>query len=91
MGIKYRNKPEFIEAVQWNSDDRGNQIGGWPKSWGAIPKTWKVGLISLTLFIDTPVGETGVLNGDWIVRTIDNKFFVHSSYMFLKHYEKVEE
>lgn len=88
--MKFRKIPVVVEAVKWNPDSKGNQIGGWPKSWGVKPRTWYVGILTLSLFIPTLEGEMRAEVGDWIIKGVKGEFYPCKPDVFESTYEKVE-
>lgn len=88
--MKYRKKPVVIEAIKWNPDDKGNQIGGWPRHWTKA-LTFKVGIVDLCLFIPTLEGEMRADKGDFIIQGIKGEMYPCKPDIFEATYEAVEE
>jgi hypothetical protein len=87
--MKYRKKPFTIEAIQYNSvDDINNACRrpelGWENFWRHI--SW----VCDDLIIKTTEGNMRAGIGDWIVKGIEDEFYVVKESIFPKLYEQVE-
>lgn len=88
--MKFRKKPVVIEAVKWNPDYKGNQIGGWPKTKAWKPaKKWYVSVITLSLFIPTLEGEMEGKPGDYVIKGVKDEFYPCKPDIFEATYESL--
>jgi len=89
MSKKYRKRPVEIEAVQftYNSLDEVNEFidenyyGGIEQSPDKPPH----------LIIETDEGNHHAIEGDWIIKGVNNEFYPCKSDVFHQTYERVED
>jgi len=73
--MKYRSKPEFVDAVQWN------RLGDHPEVSQSVAKSVYV--------INLSSGQTFIRPGDYILTHSDGSLSVMSKEEFERKYEKI--
>jgi len=82
--MKYIAKPIEVEAIQWlgNNEEEVYDFCGGRAYY--MPRT-------CYMVIRTPAGELRAILGNYIVRNIDNEYYVYNMQQFQDMYEPVKE
>lgn len=92
---QYKQKPIVIEATQWNGNTNRNEIIQFvdkelrTKEFATAAYEVGQGRPCYSLEIETPMGIMEAIPSDWIVKGIDEKFYVCKNETFQKIYNEV--
>ena len=84
MADKYRKKPDVVEAVQWDGQNR-EEIKTFVGE--SLDAAWSVGGYC---FIDTLEGKMNAARGDWIIRGVKGEFYPCKPDIFEATYEPAD-
>ena len=87
--MKYRNKPDIVEAVQWTGKNVSEMLAF---AGSAVNESYQVPGGIYSMVINTPAGKTFMSIGDYIIKCIeDGRVYPCNPDVFEKNYELMEE
>lgn len=89
--MKFKRRPEVVNAIRWNPNQYGSQVGDWTSPF-KMAKKWVVGAVCLNLYVETATNSRHIASpGDWIVKQENGKFDVFTNIEFKRQFKSCKK